>query len=1088
MKNKTTQLVIYVMKLSVYVFIAQVLALNFLFAAETNGQKSKSVRETVISVNIKNSTLKNIFNQLEAISDYHFNYEQVDIRTNKRIDLNYENASFYDVLVSLSKAYKVRFKRFNDVIQVVKLPESSIKNNLVLITDNIEITGRVTDELGRGLPGATVLEKGTVNGATTDVEGNYKLSVSDNATITVSYVGYETVEVSVDGRSVINVQLQIDASQLEEIVVVGYGTVKKSDLTGAVSSVSSEEIKNLPDPNVMNQIQGRVAGLTISNSDFRAGEGPNILIRGKNSITASNDPLIILDGLPYDGSIATINPNDIETINVLKDASSTAIYGSRGSNGVVLITTKLGSSGKPTINYSGSVGFNSILKKIDVLDADQYLELRNHAGTLHPSEQANYDNNRITDWQDLATRRAVQHNHSLGISGGGEKFKYYLGLGHLDQEGIVLGDEYARTSFRFNGTYEINDWLKIGTTNQMTSEDFGDQSDIRMSFVIMGSPLGTPFDEDGSYSFNLVPEESFIRNPLGDLETTDDRIRRKLVNNLFAEVQLPFIEGLSYKFNFGRSEEREARDRYNGIETTTGFDTGGFASRFNGTIINTTIENIINFDREFGDHHIGFTGLYSSQEYSNDQTLVSSTTFVNDNLAQFGVGTGASILASSPFSEWTIISQMARINYDYQGKYFFTYTVRRDGYSGFGTSEKYGVFPSVALGWTLSDEGFLQNNQWINFLKLRASYGVNGNQAVDPFQTLTSINPDNGLDVFTYHFDGPANGFAPTILGNPALGWEQTKTFNFGLDYTLMEGKLSGSLEYYSSRSDGLLLNRLLNSTQGFTSILQNVGETSNKGVEISINGTPIEKGDFSWNIGVNFFKNTNKIVQLFDRETDDVLNGWFIGEDIDANFNFVADGIFNTQAEIDASHMPDAILGDRRFKDINGNGILDSGDRQIQGSVSPDYTLGLNNTLAYKGLTLSMFWYTVQGVLINNAVLDPISYLPGRSNIADVNYWNSDNSNATSPRVDYGVADTEYFEDRSFIRLRNITLGYNFDQDLASKVGLSSLGVYVTGNNLITITDWSGFDPESEGTSRVDDREIYPSFRSIIVGLNVGF
>ena len=424
MKSSLQRQLIYMSKLMLYGFVIQCLAYNFLLAH--NGM-TQDLGDVFLTVNLRNTSLEEAFSEIEKETDFKFLYSDgsIDLKRISNIG-SYTEVSLKEILISIARKNDVRFKRINNTIIVDPLKKANRKLEVIVEVDEKIIVGTVTAENNEPLPGVNVLVKGTTIGVITDVEGKYKINVPDDATTLVfSYVGYLTEEVDIAGRTTVDLVLTPDIETLSEIVVVGYGTQRKSDLTGAVSSVSSEEIKNLPDPNVMNQIQGRVAGLTISNSDFRAGDGPNILIRGKNSITASNDPLIILDGLPYDGSIATINPNDIETINVLKDASSTAIYGSRGSNGVVLITTKLGSSGKPTINYSGSVGFNSILKKIDVLDADQYLELRTHAGTLHPSEQANYDNNRITDWQDLATRRAVQHNHSLGISGGGEKFKYW---------------------------------------------------------------------------------------------------------------------------------------------------------------------------------------------------------------------------------------------------------------------------------------------------------------------------------------------------------------------------------------------------------------------------------------------------------------------------------------------------------------------------------------------------------------------------------------------------------------------------------------------------------------------------------------
>ncbi|GAA3594222.1 TonB-dependent receptor [Flavivirga amylovorans] len=962
------------------------------------------------------------------------------------------------------------------------------------------IIGVVTDANGQPLPGASIIEKGTKNGTQTDFDGKFSIQTfGENAVLVISFIGFTKKEVPVTKQTTnLTISLEEDTAQLDEVVVIGYGSARKGDLTGAVASISAREIEDLPDPNLLNQIQGRVAGLTITNSNFTPGDSPSILIRGKNSITAGNEPLIILDGIPYSGSISTINPNDIETFNVLKDASSTAIYGSRGSNGVIIITTKAGKTGRPKVTYNASVGFNSIIQKLDLLNAEQYVAFRDFNGTLQPSEQANLASGNITDWQDLVTRTAIQQEHSLGVSGGTEDFSYYLGLGNLDQEGIVLGQEFRRTSFRFNGTYTITDWLKIGTTNQITEEDFGDQGDVNLRNTIRISPLGTPFNSDGSQTFYPITEDEFFANPLDPLLTQDTRVRRQFVNNAFVEIKAPFVEGLSYKLNYGRSELRDDRDRFEPTTSEAGANIGGGrARRRNRNIINSTTENILNYDRQFGDHHLGLTALYSFQRITLEESNMEGRGFVNDQLGVNGIGSGEIVTVSTPYERETLISQMGRLNYDYKGKYYLTATVRRDGSSNFGDNNKFGVFPSVALGWTITKEDFAQDIDWLNFLKLRVSYGENGNQDISPYSDLTQISNryldayDNNRELFLNYLSNneQATGFAPAVLGNPELAWEATKTFNFGLDYSLLDGKVSGNIEYYSSTSDGLLLNRQLNATQGFSSILQNIGEVENKGLEINVNVKPIQTENFNWDIGFNFFTNKNKIVKLADEFTDDIANGWFIGEDIDSNFNFVGDGVLGTQAEIDASATPDAALGDRAFKDIDNNGFIDDKDRAIQGSRTPDFTLGINNNLAYKNVTLSFLIYTVQGVTEANGVLDPRSYLNDRANYANLDYWSPDNTDATSPRPDFEARNSEYFQDKSFIRLKNITLGYKFNQDLIDKIGLSGLNLYVTGNNLWTQTDWSGFDPESTGTSRTAaNGDANPSFKTVVFGLNLSF
>jgi len=1085
------------MKISI---IQMIMSCIFVGVSLANDAKGQEVLERRLNLDVANEKIKSILGTIEKNANVKFSYSPQVIKANRKTTFTAQDTPLGEVLNRLLYQLDIGYSVSGNNIILTRIENESrsyqetdtvprLKPDEAATTQAaaFTVTGTVVDEKKQPLVGANVELSGTTKGTITDDKGRYKLELKEadkNGNLVFSFVGYEMQTVAITGKNVINIMLK-EAGSLKEVVVVGYGSVKKSDLTGAVASVSSEEIKNLPETNLASRLQGRVAGLTITNSDTRPGESPNILIRGKNSITASRNPLIILDGIPYEGGLNMINPSDIATMNVLKDASSTAIYGSRGSNGVIIVTTKKGKSGKPTISYTGNYGINSILKKIDLLDADQYLQLRKVIGILQPSEQANYNSGNITDWQKEATQKAIQKDHALGISGGGDKYNYYLGLGHLDQEGIVKGSEYGRSSLRFNGTYKVTNWLEIGTTNQMVREDWGTQGDVNITDALIMSPLSTPYNPDGTTTLFPLPNDKIFTNPLDILNTLDKRVKSTLVNNIYAEVKFPFLKGLSYKFNYGRTESKESRDIYQKSSTAAGFGVNGNASRNDLTVINYTAENILNFDRRFGDHHVEFTGLYSFQNLVSDGNIVNGSNFINDNLEQYGIGSAKVLSVITPFSEWSLISQMARLNYDYKGKYFLTYTTRRDGYSGFGANNKFGVFPSLAVSWKISDENFLKDINWLSFLKLRTSYGTNGNQAIPPYGTLTQIT--GGVDR-NYYFNNTALGFAPLSLGNPSLGWEKTTTLNFGVDFSVFKGRITGSLEFYNSKSKDLLLKRLLNSTQGFTSILQNIGQTSNIGTEINIEGIAIQKSDFSWRVGANFFRNKNTIVQLFDKSTDDQQNGWFIGQNIDANYNYVADGVFSTQAQIAASHMPTAKLGDRILRDVNKNGRLDDGDRTIQGKNNPDFTLGVNNTFSYKNVNLAFFLYTVQGITTNNRVLDPVSYIADRTNYVNVDYWTASNINAQNPRPDYYNFATSYYQDRSFVRLKNVTLSYQFDSKWIKKSGISNLGVYLTGNNLWTSTKWTGFDPESPAPSRFETAPVNPSFRTILVGVNLTF
>ncbi|WP_430973762.1 TonB-dependent receptor [Sunxiuqinia rutila] len=1037
-------------------------------------------QETTISLNYKSTSLREILTKIEDETEFYFLYSSAMIDVDRKVNVEVEKKSIPEVLNVVFKDLGIRYDIKGR--QVLLFADDFQNNHNFGSQQSISIQGKITDSSGQMLPGVAVVVKGTTIGIVTDFDGVYKLSnVPADATLVFSFVGMKTQEIAVNGKAQIDVTMVEDAIGIDEVVAIGYGTMKKSDLTGSVVSVSSEELKDLPNANVLDQVQGRLAGVSIVNTSAAPGANPEILIRGINSITASNNPLIILDGIPYSGSISSINPGDIESFNVLKDASSTAIYGSRGANGVIIITTKKGQTGAPEITYDGKFSVSNVVDFIDVMDAHQYKKFKDDIGmSISGTELENYENANFVNWQELATQTGTQSDHALSIRGGSDKFTYFTSLSRLDQEGVLKGSGFNRTSLRTNGSYFVTDWLEVGTQIQITSEDWGDDSDANINSAIQISPLGTPYDEDGSFSWYPIPEDPFWTNPLANIEVKDASERRLIQTNLYGVIDFPFIKGLSYRLNYGRSEIRSNYDYYAPSTTLAGVDGGGVAQRNNSKFIDTTIENLLNYKREFGEHKVDVSALYSFQEATSDATNTTGSNFINDELAEYGVGTGTNKGISTSYFETALISQMGRINYAYKGKYSLTYTVRRDGYSGFGANEKWGVFSSGALAWTISEEDFLQDINWIDFLKLRTSYGTSGNQAIAPYGTLTRVSQWR-----SYYLDDTAVSFAPTSLGNPELGWESTATFNVAMDYAGLNGRLSGSIEYYKTSSDGLILSRLLNSTQGFSSILQNVAELENRGVEIELNGKIIESGDFKWNADLTFSHNKNKIVKLFDDETDDVGNQWFIGKELNVNWGYAFDGVFNDQAEVDASHMPDAQPGDAIIRDADGDGELTPDDRTFQGSRNPDYIMGLTNTLTYKNFDFSFFIYSVQGASRVNNILDTRGWgAEGRTNIYNFDYWTPQNPDASTPnplyKNPYGIL---YINDQSFVRLKNITLGYNLSRSLIDHLGLSNLRVYLGVNNLFTITEWKGYDPETTG----GDLDSYPTSRSIIFGVNVG-
>ena len=1059
-----------VMKLTVFILLVTLVHVS----ASVYSQQTK------LSVSLKDVSVKEVLKSIEEQSSFFFLYKNENIDVSRIVTVDIKDKSVENILDEIFKGTTITYEIVNR--QIVLMENGKEGSSAFEQQFQKTVTGKATDQSGAVLPGVTVVLKGSTIGTITDASGHYTISnVSENSILQFSFIGMKPKDLVVGSKSILNITLEEETIGLQEVVAIGYGTSRKSDITGAVATISTKELKDLPNPNILDQVQGRIAGLAIQNTNASPGADPSILIRGINSITASTYPLVILDGIPYTGSVTSINPSDIESFNVLKDASSTAIYGSRGSNGVILITTKKGLTGAPTITYDGTFTQNSILNKIPLLNGDQYKQYKDDYGyPLQASEKANYSNHNYSDWLDLATRKGFTQDHELSIRGGNDKFNYYTSLGELRQTGIIKGSEYNRTSIRVNGTYFVTNWLEVGTQLNASSEDSGTQGGISITNLLTMSPLGTPYNTAGTNTIYPVPEDPYFTNPLDGLNTTNIPKKSKLQTNLYSVVQFPFIKGLTFRLNYGRSEITSTLDQYNPVTTVAGMSNGGGATRNNSQNIDVTLENILKYNRKFGDHNLDITALYSYQEDIYDATNTSGSAFINDNLAQYGVGTGTNKAITTSYWKTDILSQMGRFNYSYKSKYALTYTIRRDGYSGFGINNKWGVFSSGALAWTISEEKFLHQIKWLNYLKLRASYGTSGNQAIGAYGTLTRVTQQ-----YSYFFDNTAVAFAPTSLGNPSLGWESTNTLNLGVDFNILKNRINGAIEFYKTSSNGLILSRSLNSTQGFSSILQNVAGLENRGMEINLTGIAINKPDFKWDINLTYAANRNKIVKLFDENKDDIGNGWFIGQDINSNFGYVFDGVFRDKTQIAASAQPTAQPGDAIVKDVNGDGKITPTDRTIQGSRSPKFTMGLNNKFTYKNFDLSLFIYTLQGAMSPDYLLTNMGSWTNRANFLNIDFWRPNHTTATYPGTSYTNAlGMPIILDRSFIRLKNLTLGYTFDKKIAEKIGIKNLRVYVAGNNLLTKTKWFGFDPET--VSSQYDLDSYPSAKSFVLGINV--
>lgn len=984
---------------------------------------------------------------------------------------------------------------------------------------SFSVEGIVKDsQTGQNLPGVNVYVKGTTVGAATDTKGHYNLMISSGQdTLVFSYIGYARMEVAVNGRHTINVSLQSQAVQGQEMVVVGYGEQKRADITGSITTVSSDQIKKVPVSNVGQALEGKVAGLNITQNSAIPGTSPSILIRGQNSISANNNPLLVVDGVPFSGSLSDLNQDNIANVSVLKGPSATAIYGTRGSNGVILITTKKGEKGKAKITYNGYIGTGGYEHKLSPASPQQYLEkwkwYQLETGTpsdqLSPvpyspsgNEYQNYKAGKTTDWLGVVSQPAYMTDNNLSISGATNTINYYLSGEFMKQQAIIKGFNYARANVRAKIDATLTDYLDLGTNLFYNSNNY----DGGQAFLLMAeemSPYGMLKDSKGNYTIYPDDPEQLYTNPM--LPTLRDRISRykRMDGQGYAIFKPGFIhglgilKGLQYRLNASYSYDPSRYADYQ--SRAAGSTQNGNMNISNTEKSNYVIENLLTYTKDWGNNHIDFTGLYEAQRTNYFQLNINGTGFINDVLSFNNLGAAQTISAGGIHLfnyggtnlvngsgtlgyQTSLLSQMARINYSYKNTYLLTLTARRDGYSAYGANtNKYGVFPSVAVGWNITNEKFMKKIHAINNLKLRFSYGKTGNEGLAPYQTETT----DGTNL--YPFNGLAMvGTYPAVLGNTSLHWESSTTADLGIDFGIIKNRIRGTIDLYSTDSKGLLLQRQLPAITGYGSVWANLGETTNKGIEVTLNTTNVKAGDFIWTSDITFATNQNRIVDLYGNKKSDLGNRWFIGQPIHVIYDYKKLGVwqqdnatFNTKA------------GDLKFADLNGDSKITAEDKTILGSPDPKWTGGMVNTFYYKNFNLRVFIQTVQGVLKNNPQLNLID-LAGRRNIpAALTYWTPDNHNNVQPALSFtNTMGYGYPSNASFTTLKDVTLTYNLPQKVAESAGLGGLSVYLSGHNLYIWTPWLGWSPEANYTPRGSsgDNQDYPMERTVVLGLNISF
>ena len=973
------------------------------------------------------------------------------------------------------------------------------------------VKGQVTDKNGDAVIGATVKVKDAQTGTVTNFDGEFSLNVQKSGTLVISYIGYLTKEVPFTVGQTLSITIEEDATALDEVVVVGYGVQKKSDVTGSVTSINKDRLSKLPVTNVLQAVQGAAAGVTITQGSSIPGDAPSALVRGRNSINAGTGPYIVVDGIPISksgGSLNDINPGDIESMEILKDASATAIYGTNGANGVILITTKHGKDGKPSVSYNAYVGFEDFAKKLDYCNGPQITQRYKDYVAQNPGETMynDYVKNaneaeaqaagKETDWlYDMISQTGIIQDHNVTVNGGAEKIKYFISGDYMSQKGVLKGFNYKRYSLRMNIDADVTDYLKIGTNSYIVSHN---RDGGRVNFLMAEamSPYGKVYDENGNYEQYPMYSETLFFNPMQYIN--QDHERRQWNINLNAYADLNFgniwkpLDGLRYKFNFGYSFVPARESYYNG-ESEFNYS-GGYGYIWNAETQSRTVENILTYAKDIQKHHFDITLLYASSRKKYHSSSATGSKFINDELGWHNLGGGSTQTSGSYSDLYTTVSQMGRLNYSYDSRYLFTFTVRRDGSSVFGSDNKYGTFPSVALGWNIANEKFMESTQsWLNNLKLRLSYGKAGNEAIGVYETLAKMS-NNAITM-----DGAsATALYPSSrMGNSGLGWETTKTFNIGIDFGLLNNRINGNIDFYTSETSDLLLQRNLPKISGYSNVYMNMGKTANKGLEITINSKNIVTKDFTWGTNLVWSWNKNEIKDLYGDKKDDLGNRWFIGEPISVIYDYVMEGIWQEDEIAAGKHLqqdPQAQAGDVKLKDLDGDGkITPEGDKKIQGQTTPKWTAGLTNTFSYKGLTLSIFIQTAQGHKRNNSLLAMAADEQGRRNsTTEVGYWTPENKSneyrslsKTSNRWGYGFPCNA-----SYTRIKDVTLSYAFPQQVLNVLHLSNLTAYVSGRNLYTFTSWKGWDPEADITQRGwgGYENNYPMTKSFVFGLNVTF
>jgi len=1018
----------------------------------------------------------------------------------------------------------------------------------------VPVKGTITNQKGEPLPGVSITVKGSNKGTATATDGTFQLTVPAGSTLLISSTGYTSKELrtGVSGQANLSISLQENRNDLNEVIVVGYGTRKKSDVTGSIVSISEKSIQDVPASNLSQALQGQGAGIDIqkNNGNSRPGQAPNILIRGSRSVKAGNGPLFVVDGIPYQGNIDDINQDDVASVEVLKDASSTAIYGSRGANGVILVTTKRGRAGmKPTVTYSAYAGFTKSIGEYPMMNGPQYLQLKKWAtylgnpGTytgpddpnllpiaLAPQEIQGVKKGTSTDWQKLMYQTGISTNHQLGVTGGTDNTQYALSTGYYQETGVYPGQEFQRFSLKLGVDQRLGKYVKVGLSSLNTYTITKGESNNPMGQALRASPLVSPYDSTGKLINGFLPgSANQVWNPLADYLPKAVAERRNRIGTFStAYVEISPVEGLKYRFNGGAEVKSDVYGYFYGKNTTHNLGVASSAENANTLTTSYTLENLLIYDKTIAKKHkINFTGLYSFQKYSSQNTTFDYTGLLSDAAQYYNPALGANYQATNSTTDltknnllpWTLISYMGRINYGFNDKYLLTLTMRSDGSSRLAPGNKYHVFPSAAAAWNIIKEPFMASAASFTNLRLRAGYGEVGNPAIDPFQTQGALTQQ------TYNY-GPTTttGLYFYSAANPNLTWEYTATANIGLDFGFFQNRLSGSIDLYHSYTRDMILPGNPPATSGIPGqFFTNIGKSENKGIELHLAADIVQSKSshgVSWSADINFFINRGQLTQLLpsinsklDGKTADFANKWFVGRPIGSMYDYQRTGIWQANGKDSAAAKAlgqtitgtKSVIGQARIADRNGNGVIDARDQYIVGTPEPKWEGGTTQRVAYRNFDFTVVVFARVGGMISSALFGAgfTNTMQGNYNNVNVAYWTPNNPTNAWPKANSAQTNptnnsTFGYYDATFVKIRSMSLGYTIPASIAKSCGIKALRIYATAKDPFILfspyrNKYHGLDPEASGSKSSTDPTVTlgldtPPSWSMIFGLNVTF